>query len=254
MLIVISPAKTIDITQTNASFPTSESGFPKEAASLVKKLKKYSISELQNLLKVSPKLAELNADRYQKWALPFEGEEAKQALLVLKGEVFQGIDAATFSQEEMKFAQDHLRVLSGLYGVLRPLDVILPYRLEMGTQWTFGRYKNLYHFWENKIGKRIQQDLVAQGDDVLINLASNEYFKSIKQKDIKARIITPEFKDYKDGKYQVVSFFAKKARGLMVRYIVQHGLQNPEELKLFDAEGYTYNDVLSKGDQWVFTR
>jgi cytoplasmic iron level regulating protein YaaA (DUF328/UPF0246 family) len=254
MLIVISPAKSIDVDVQVPEMEFSEISFPKEASSLVSKLKKKNPSQLADLLKVSPALSELNVNRFQRWEFPFVGEDAKPSLMVFKGDVFQGMDVPSFDVADLQYTQDHLLILSGLYGVLKPLDVILPYRLEMGTKWAFNKNKNLYDFWGNKIHNKVQQELDSQCDDVLINLASNEYFKAVKSKNLKARIITPEFKEYKDGKYKMISFFAKKARGMMSAYILKNKIGNPDEIKLFAEDGYLYNEQLSEGDKWVFTR
>ena len=221
---------------------------------LVKGLKKLSANDLQELMGVSQKLARLNFERFQQFKYPFGEEEVKPALLVFKGEVFVGINAASFSKDDLYFAQEHLRILSGLYGLLRPLDNIFPYRLEMGTRWQTDKFKHLYDFWGDKINAVIQQSLDKQGDNILINLASNEYFKAVKANKLNARIITPQFKDFKNGQYKMISFFAKKARGLMTNFIIRNRISNPDELKLFDMEGYRFNDPLSEGDNWVFTR
>jgi cytoplasmic iron level regulating protein YaaA (DUF328/UPF0246 family) len=255
MLILISPAKTLDYgVQIPDGLQTTDIAFPKETQDLAAGLKKLSSKQIQDLMSVSPKLAQLNFERYQQFSYPFKKEEVKPALLVFKGEVFVGINAANFSVEDLHYAQDHLRILSGLYGVLRPLDNIFPYRLEMGTKYGIGKFKHLYDFWGMKINKAVQDALNAQGDKVLINLASNEYYKAVKANKLDAKVITPQFKDFKNGQYKMISFFAKKARGLMTNFILKNRIQNPEEIKLFDLEGYNYNDRLSEGNNWVFTR
>jgi cytoplasmic iron level regulating protein YaaA (DUF328/UPF0246 family) len=205
------------------------------------------------LMSISPKLGELNANRFQTWQLPFTPGNAKQALLAFKGDVYTGLDADTFSESDFAFSQKHLRILSGLYGVLKPLDLIQPYRLEMGTKLGNARGPNLYHFWDNKLTESLDKELESD-DNVLINLASNEYFKSVKVKSLKARMITPVFKDMKNGQYKMISFYAKKARGLMSAYIIKNKLEEVESLKGFDSEGYCFNPDMSKGDEWVFTR
>jgi hypothetical protein len=254
MLIVISPAKTLDMEASSVTDKFSEPDYLKEAKQLVVQLKKLKPHELAELMNISPNLADLNYGRFKTWKPPLTSENAKQALLAFRGEVYTGIDADSLSREDFDFAQEHLRILSGLYGVLRPLDLIQAYRLEMGTKFQTPKWTDLYDFWGTKITRRIQSDIKAQGDDVLINLASNEYYKSIDTKKLKARIVTPVFKDYKNGEYKILSFFAKKARGLMTRFIIQNKLTDAEQLKLFDAEGYFYNEELSKGNQLVFTR
>jgi cytoplasmic iron level regulating protein YaaA (DUF328/UPF0246 family) len=254
MLILISPAKTLDFSVEVPNIKTSNISFPSESLELVKGLKKMKTKELQSLMGISPKLAQLNFERFQQYDYPFSKEDAKPALLVFKGEVFVGINVESFSIDDLTYAQNHLRILSGLYGVLRPLDAILPYRLEMGTKYSTLKFKNLYDFWGMKIHNTVQEVLSKQADKVLINLASNEYYKSVKANKLDAEIITPQFKDFKNGQYKMISFYAKKARGLMTNFILKNRIQNPEELKLFDMEGYQYNDRLTEGNNWVFTR
>ena len=254
MLILISPAKTLDFTVEVPNIKTSNISFPNESLELIKSLKKMNTKELQSLMGISPKLAQLNFERFQQYDYPFAKEDAKPALLVFKGEVFVGINVESFSTDDLNYAQDHLRILSGLYGALRPLDTILPYRLEMGTKYSTKKFKHLYDFWDIKIHNTVQEVLNKQGDKVLINLASNEYYKSVKANKLDAEIITPQFKDFKNGQYKMISFYAKKARGLMTNFILKNRIQNPEELKLFDMEGYQYNDRLTEGNNWVFTR
>ncbi|MET0026927.1 MAG: peroxide stress protein YaaA [Candidatus Thiodiazotropha sp.] len=254
MLIVISPAKTLDYETPPITRSHTKPRFLKDSQQLVSNLRNYSALDLAELMKLSMKLAELNFERYHDWKTPFSMKNAKQAVLAMKGDVYTGLDAETLSEESLDFAQAHLRILSGLYGVLKPLDLMQPYRLEMGTKLPNEAGKDLYAFWGETITQTINKDLKAQGDDVLINLASNEYFKSIKPKLIKGRIITPQFKERKNGGYQMIGVFAKRARGLMSRYIIDKRLQEPEALKRFKVEGYAYNKPLSKGDQWVFTR
>jgi len=253
MLILISPAKTLDFSISVPKLDYSDIQFPKESLQLVKGLKKLKVKDIQDLMGISPKLAQLNFERFQEFDFPFKEDMAKPALLVFKGEVFVGINAAEFTADDLIYAQEHLRILSGLYGVLRPLDRILPYRLEMGTKYEGKGFNNLYEFWGTKIHDEIQ-NLLDNQDKVLINLASNEYYKSVKANKLDARIITPQFKDFKNGQYKMISFFAKKARGLMTNFILKNRISNPDELKLFDMEGYEYNAQLSEGDNWVFTR
>jgi cytoplasmic iron level regulating protein YaaA (DUF328/UPF0246 family) len=196
----------------------------------------------------------LNSNRYYAWNRPFTPKNSKQAILAFKGDVYTGLDAETMTTAELDFAQDHLRILSGLYGVLHPLDLMQPYRLEMGTQFKNPRGKNLYEFWGDKITQALNLDLKKQKDSILINLASNEYFQSIHTKNLEARIITPVFKDEKNGIYKIISFYAKKARGMMSRYIIRNKLTNPEAIKKFDAAGYQFDAKSSNHDEWVFTR
>lgn len=254
MLIVISPAKTLDFENARVVNEQSEPDYIKQAKQLVNILKKQSLEELMKLMSISDKLAALNHLRFKQWLPEPTVENAKQALCAFKGEVYTGLNVDDWEEKNFSFAQNHLRILSGLYGVLRPLDLISPYRLEMGTKLENSKGKNLYDFWGDTINKNIQQQLKAQGDNVLINLASNEYFKAVKAKNLNAEIITPVFKDFKNGQYKVLSFFAKKARGLMSRYIIQNEISKPEDLKHFSEEGYFYNDKLSKENEWVFTR
>lgn len=254
MLLLISPAKTLDMSPQSLSDKYSEASYLNEAKRLITQLKKLKPHHLSNLMKISPKLADLNYQRNQTWALPFTLENSKQALFAFRGDVYTGIDVDSFSSEDLDFVQDHLRILSGLYGVLKPLDLIQAYRLEMGTKFQTPKWKDLYDFWGTKINSRIQADLKQQGDNVLVNLASNEYFKSVDSKKLKAQIFTPEFKDFSNGEYKMISFFAKRARGMMTRFIIQNKLSKPEQLKLFDAGGYFFNEDLSKGNKLVFTR
>ena len=218
-------------------------------------LKKKSPAQLSKLMKINPELAQLNFERFQQWELPFHEKNATPAIFSYTGEVFRGLDATSLSEKDISFAQDHLRILSGFYGVLRPLDLILPYRLEIGQAGiSAGKAKNLYEFWRPLITKALNNILKAQEDDTLINLASQEYFKSIDKKSLLARVVTPVFKEYKNGKAVIVTMYAKKARGLMSRFIIQNRLKDPEELKLFDAEGYYYTPDLSNDREMTFTR
>jgi uncharacterized protein len=254
MLIVISPAKSLNMEPQNLITDFTNHDFMTESKRLVRKLKKLKTGYIEQLMDISPKLAQLNRDRYQLWHPDFTSANSKQAVLAFNGDVYDGLKPEQFSQEDFMYAQNHLRILSGLYGVLRPLDLIQAYRLEMGIKFTTDKWKHLYDFWGDTIVKSINKQLKIQDDDILINLASNEYFKSINRKKLKARIITPVFKDEKDGEYKMISFFAKKARGMMSSYIIRNKISVPEQLKLFDADGYFFNDNLSKGDQLVFTR
>lgn len=254
MLIVISPAKKLDYESPSKAKKFTIPGFLDDSASLIKTLRQYSAIDLAELMNLSMKLAELNFDRYYQWKKDYDETEAKQCLLAFKGDVYAGMDAESFNQKDFDFAQSHLRILSGLYGLLRPLDLMMPYRLEMGTRLPNERGNNLYEFWGETITQAINKQLKAQKDNVLINLASNEYFKSVKPKLIEGRIITPQFKENKNGTYKMIGIYAKKARGLMSRYILLNRLKDPEEIKKFDLEGYAFNASLSKENEWVFTR
>lgn len=254
MLIVISPAKKLDYDTPVKTKKFTMPDFLDDSAELISTLRNYSAMDLAELMNLSMKLAELNFDRYYQWKKDYGPEEAKQCLLAFKGDVYAGMDAESFSAKDLEFAQSHLRILSGLYGLLRPLDLMMPYRLEMGTKLQNERGKNLYEFWGDTITSAVNKQLKAQKDDILINLASNEYFKSVKPKQVEGRIITPQFKENKNGTYKMIGIYAKKARGLMSRFILLNRLKNPDDIKAFDYEGYQFNEELSKGDQWVFTR
>lgn len=254
MLLVVSPAKNLDYESRLATHTYTQPQLLDESQQLIELCKKLSPSDIASLMKISDKLAGLNAARFGEWTQPFTPDNSRQALLAFNGDVYSGLDAASFSEADFDFAQNHMRILSGLYGLLKPLDLMQAYRLEMGTKLANDRGSNLYQFWGDIITRHLNQALAEQGDDVLINLASNEYFKSVKKKDLSATIITPAFKDWKNGQYKMISFFAKKARGLMARYIIQNQLTDIEALKSFDLGGYQYSDDLSVGHDWVFTR
>lgn len=254
MIIVISPAKSL-YNHCPIHFEKSTPvDFLPEAEKIVSVLKKKKPAQLADLMGISTKLAELNYQRFQAWSPSFTPENSWQAVLMFNGDVYQGMQAEAFSDSEFNTAQQHLRILSGVYGLLKPLDRIQPYRLEMGTNLPVARKKNLYDFWKAKITAKINQELAQTDQKLLINLASNEYFSAIDSRKLNARIITPSFKENKDGKYQMVSFFAKRARGLMCRFIIQNNISDPEEMKAFDLEGYYFNNQLSGENDWVFTR
>lgn len=254
MIIVISPAKTLDFETPPITREATQPIFLDDSAKLIDALRKLEPDQICQLMSISPKLGILNSNRYYAWKRPFTLKNSKQAILAFKGDVYTGLNAETMTAAELAFAQDHLRILSGLYGVLHPLDLMQPYRLEMGTQFKNLRGKNLYEFWGEKITQRLNLDLKKQKDSVLINLASNEYFQSIQLKNLEARTITPVFKDEKNGIYKIISFFAKKARGMMSRYIIQNKLTNPEAIKKFNGAGYQFDKKNSNQDEWVFTR
>lgn len=253
MLMVISPAKTLDFDTAPVTDDYSQPRFLAQSQQLIDTLRQMSTADIASLMKLSDKLAGLNAARYESWQTPFTPDNAKQAVLAFKGDVYTGLDAETLDKAGFEFAQHHLRILSGLYGVLKPLDLIQPYRLEMGTKLNNKAGKDLYAFWDGGLRESLEQE-PALADEVLINLASNEYFKAIQAKKLKARIITPVFKDWKNGQYKMISFYAKKARGLMSRYIIDHKLHEPEAIKQFDYDGYRFSADMSKGDDWVFIR
>ncbi|MFW1676791.1 peroxide stress protein YaaA [Pontibacter sp. JAM-7] len=254
MLIVISPAKTLDFETPPVTADYTQPAYLEQSAELIETLQQLSVQDIASLMKLSDKLASLNVARYGSWQTPFAPDNAKQAVLAFKGDVYTGLDAETLTENDLRYAQDHLRILSGLYGVLKPLDLIQPYRLEMGTKLANQRGSNLYQFWDQTLCQRLNDELANAAEAVLINLASNEYFKAVKSKNIQARIITPQFKDWKNGQYKMISFYAKKARGLMSRYILQNRIEEPEQIKQFDLEGYYYSPEQSSGDEWVFIR
>ena len=254
MLIVISPAKTLDFETVPITKVHTQPEFLKESRQLVSQLKELTPADVSSLMKISDKLGVLNFLRFNEWKTPFTLNNAKQALLAFKGDVYTGINADSFNSRDLKFAQKHLRILSGLYGVLKPLDLIQAYRLEMGSKFKNRKGKDLYEFWESKLTDQINQDLKASKSKYLINLASNEYFKSLQADAINAEIIVPVFKDYKNGKYKIISFYAKKARGLMSAYIIKNRLKNPEDIKAFDVDGYKFCKSASNSTNWVFQR
>jgi len=254
MIIVISPAKTLDFETPPPTQTHTQPDFLDDAAILIDELRKLEPDQIGAMMSISPKLATLNSNRYFSWKRPFTLRNAKQAILAFKGDVYTGLDADTMSGNELAFAQDHLRILSGLYGVLRPLDLMQPYRLEMGAPFKNSRGNNLYEFWGDKITQALNRELEKQQDSILINLASNEYFQSIQTNKLKARIVTPVFKDEKNGVYKIISFFAKKARGMMSRHIIQNKLEHPEAIKKFDVAGYRYSAADSNENEWIFTR
>ena len=254
MLIVVSPAKKLDYDTLAKTKKTTTPDFLDHSQILIDRLREFSALDIAELMHLSMKLAELNFDRYEDWSLPLSTENAKQAMFAFKGDVYTGLDAESFSAADISFAQKHFRMLSGLYGLLRPLDLMFPYRLEMGTKLDTERGKNLYEFWGSIITDAINKQLKSSKSKNLINLASNEYFKSVKTKDINGEIITPAFKEYKNGEYKMIGIYAKRARGLLSRYIIQNQLSNPEDIKDFDLEGYKFNSKASKDNNWVFTR
>lgn len=259
MLMLISPAKTLDYETQPTTKTFSQPLFLENSVELVNVLREKSPSDISSLMKISAKLGELNANRFQIWQAPFEEAQlsdltVKQALLAFKGDVYTGLDAESLSEEQLDFTQTHLRILSGLYGILRPLDLMRPYRLEMGTKLENNRGKNLYEFWGDNNVNYLNQQMQEQGTDELVNLASNEYFKSVNTKKLNGKLITPVFKDEKNGKYKIISFYAKKARGLMVRYAIDHKIQNASDLKAFDYQGYQYSPEESGDEEWVFKR
>lgn len=254
MLTLLSPAKTLDFETPPTTSTHTQPEFLDHAAELIDQLKGYSPDDIGTLMKLSPALSELNVQRYHDWQMPFTPSNAKAAMLAFKGDVYTGLEAETFNEQELAFAQDHVRMLSGLYGLLKPLDLMQPYRLEMGTKLSNERGKDLYQFWGTIITDALNQELAQHAQPVVVNLASNEYFKSVKAKQLDAELITPVFKDEKNGQYKIISFYAKKARGLMAAYLVRNQIDSAAELKQFDVAGYRYSEEDSNADTWVFKR
>lgn len=252
MKIIISPAKSLDFETQLPTQKFSESVFLDKAATINKVLKKKSPKQLSELMSISEKLAELNYTRNQEWNLPFSNKNARPAVYAFNGDVYTGLDAYTIPTNKLEKLQEKLYILSGLYGVLKPLDLIQPYRLEMGTNLTVGKAKNLYEFWKKTVTESLNNEL--DENELFINLASKEYSDVIDFKVLKGKVVVPEFKDYKDGKLKIISFFAKKARGLMVRYIIDNNCQTIEDLKGFNYDNYLFDENLSKGNKLVFTR
>ncbi|KOC88545.1 peroxide stress protein YaaA [Winslowiella iniecta] len=254
MLMVISPAKTLDFDSPLATKQFSQPALLDKSQQLIDVARQLSPAQIGSLMHISDKLAELNAQRFNDWQPPFSLDNARQAILAFKGDVYTGLQAEEFSHKDFDFAQQHLRMLSGLYGLLRPLDLMQAYRLEMGIKLENPAGANLYNFWGDTLTEALNEALAEQGDDVLINLASDEYFKAVKPKKLTGRIIKPIFLDEKNGKFKVISFYAKKARGLMSRYIIQQRLTKPAQLKKFDLEGYFFDAESSSDNELVFKR
>lgn len=254
MLMVISPAKTLDYETPPAIQRFTQPQYLDHSQELILQLRDLTPAQISELMHVSDKIGGLNAARFGSWNPAFTPENAKQALLAFKGDVYTGLNAQTFSEADFDYAQQHLRMLSGLYGLLRPLDLMMPYRLEMGTKLANARGKDLYAFWGTRISEWLNEALIDQGDDVLLNLASNEYFSSVKRSALNARIINTDFKDLKNGQYKIISFYAKKARGMMSRFIIEERINDPAALKQFDVQGYRYSAEQSKPDHLVFLR
>jgi len=254
MIIVISPAKTVDFETAPQTSKFTHPDFLSESSKLVREMRHYSHNDIKKLMTVSDKIADLNVERFKKFKTPFTTKNAKQAGLAFKGDVYTGLNIEDFSARDLDFAQKHLRILSGLYGLLRPLDLMQAYRLEMGLKLPIKNNKNLYEFWDSQITEKINSEFKKQKENTLINLASNEYFKVIQKKNLEGTIITPAFKEARDGGFKIIGIYAKKARGLMSRYIIKNRLKNPEELKKFSLDGYKFNHKLSSKNDWVFTR
>ncbi|SEE39506.1 hypothetical protein SAMN04487765_2405 [Tenacibaculum sp. MAR_2010_89] len=252
MKIIISPAKSLDFETKATTSLYSEPRFLDKSEKLNKKLRTLSKKKISELMKISDDLAMLNYERNQEWELPFTLENAKQAIYAFTGEVFRGVDVVTLPEIKVPILQDKLRILSGLYGLLKPLDLIQPYRLEMGTRLKVGRADNLYKFWDDQLANSLNEEL--DNNELLINLASSEYFKAVPKKVLKVPMITPVFKDFKNGQYKTIMTYAKKARGLMVRYIIENDVETLEELKGFNVDGYGFSEEISTKTDLVFTR
>ncbi|GAA3546322.1 peroxide stress protein YaaA [Zobellella aerophila] len=254
MLIVVSPAKTLDFDTPPVVADHTLPALLDHSVRLIERARQLTPVQLSRLMGISDKLAGLNAARFASWQPGFTPDNAKQALLAFKGDVYTGLDAETLGKEDFAFAQRHLRILSGLYGLLRPLDLIQAYRLEMGTRLDNERGADLYQFWGDIITEHLNRALADQGDRLLINLASNEYFKAVKPNRLDGQIVTPVFKDCKNGQYKIISFYAKKARGMMARYIIEHRLTEVSQLTRFDSAGYYFAEQESSATELVFKR
>ena len=253
MKTLISPSKTLNFDDYNTPSFNTDCRLLDDTTELHKILTSYSINSIKDLMSVSDKIAELNYNRFKNWENPSLSSKSKQAIYAFKGDVYSGLNADTITKDKFDFMQNNLRILSGFYGLLRPFDKILPYRLEMGTKLQNSRGKNLYEFWGNKITDLLNKDFEGE-KDIVINLASEEYYKSINNKNLKNKVITPVFKEYKNGSYKIIAIYAKKARGLMSRYIIDNEIENCEGLKTFNKEGYSFDENLSNNLNYVFTR
>lgn len=254
MLMLISPAKNLNERDVAPTTQYTQPDLLQESSLLMQDVRSLAPQDIANLMHVSDKIAVLNYERNSVWHTPFTPDNAKQAVFMFNGDVYEGLDAKNLNADGIAYLQNHLRILSGLYGLLRPLDLMQAYRLEMGTPLVNSRGKNLYDFWGDKITQLIEKTLKEQQYTTVINLASQEYYKSVQEKQLNARVITPIFKDQKNGQYKIISFYAKRARGLMVRYAADYRIQDPEQLKNFDYEGYVFHPASSSETEWVFLR
>tara|TARA_B110000444_G_C18708292_1_gene532467 strand:- start:239 stop:1003 length:765 start_codon:yes stop_codon:yes gene_type:complete len=254
MITLLSPAKKLSKDCSAISSLYTIPHFLSNSLSLITQLKKMDDQELQNTMKISESLAKVNSERFASWKMPFNPKNSKEAAFFFNGDTYSGLDIQSISKNDLNFLQNNIRILSGLYGILKPLDLIMPYRLEMGTKLNVDTFKDLYQFWGNKISKNLYTSLKSHASKTIINCASAEYFKSVNNDHIGADIITPVFKEYRDGKAKIISFSAKKARGMMARFIVQNRISNPSELKNFEVDGYKYNEDLSEPKYPLFLR
>jgi cytoplasmic iron level regulating protein YaaA (DUF328/UPF0246 family) len=254
MLVVVSPAKNLDFESRIPVNDFTQPAMLEDTNRLMEVCRTLSPADLSSLMKISDKLATLNANRFAEFSTPFTIDNARQAMYAFNGDVYTGLDAYTLNEDSVAYAQNHLRILSGLYGLLRPLDLMQAYRLEMGTKLANSDGKDLYAFWDDRITQVLNDAMEEQGDNVLVNLASNEYFKAVKKKQLNGMVITPTFKDCKNGQYKIISFFAKKARGLMARYIIENRVEDVDGLKAFDVDGYVFSEEQSSSTELVFLR
>ena len=255
MLFLLSPAKSLDYeTPLPADLPHTQPQFIPQSKALIAVLRTQSPQQIAGLMSISDKLAALNVARYEAWSPKFTTKNARQAIMAFNGDVYDGLQASSLSAKQLDWAQSHVCMLSGLYGVLRPLDLMQPYRLEMGTRLATDKGSNLYHYWGTQIADYLNQQQAGDDAPVIINLASQEYFKSVDRKALRARVIDCSFEDYKNGQYKIISFFAKKARGLMARYAIEHQAKTPAVLKKFNTDGYAYASDVSTADHFVFRR
>jgi len=254
MLIVLSPAKSLDFESPIKVNKTTEPDFIPRSAELISTLRTMPPAQIGSLMSISDSLAQLNVARYASWSKKFTADNSRPAMLAFDGDVYEGLDARSLNARQLDWAQKHLRILSGLYGLLRPLDLMQPYRLEMGTRLATKRGKDLYAFWGDQITEALNESLTVAKAQALVNLASEEYFKSVKPAKLDRPVITPVFEEWKGGGYKIVSFFAKRARGLMARYAIEHKLTKPEQLKDFDSEGYGFDAKASNEARWIFRR
>lgn len=254
MITLLSPAKTLDFESQTQELQLTDHLFPRESMQLIRILKKKKVDDIKSLMSVSDAIATLNVQRFKSFSKEYTADNSKAAVEAFKGDVYVGLDYPTLSATDVAFAQDHLRILSGLYGLLRPLDKMQPYRLEMGTRLPTTAGTNLYHFWGDKITKALNKQLKETGTDVVLNLASNEYFKAVKKNKLKAHLIEANFKEERDGQLKFISFSAKKARGLMARYVVQNQITSPTDLRGFDLDGYHFSEEHSTENNLLFIR
>ena len=254
MLITLSPSKGQDFESTGLSKQYSKPADIKDSELLIEELRQFKSKQVQELMAVSENIATLNVNRFKTFSTPFTTKNSKQAIFAFKGDVYSGLDLSKFTEDDYSYAQNHLRILSGLYGCLRPLDLIQPYRLEMKTKLKNSRGANLYQFWDDRITKRLNKELEQQQEPTLVNLASNEYFKSVRPKLLKGRLLNINFKETKDGKTRIVAIFAKRARGMMADFIIRNRIEKSEEIKNFNLGNYQYNQSLSDDHQWTFER